>query len=403
MEFNCTLLTTTEEVDPVEDIAINRGFRLILVEITGALCIVLNSLNIAVLRKAPHCFGESTTLLFTTLAVVDLSTGVIIMFSEIFYVLTEIPNKYPEFCVLIYPLIVLFGILSAMLLACLSFDKLIAITRPLRYSQIVTQKRVKFVVVGVVLLSAMNMIGYWTLILRDSSEIMYFHQKSLYCRMHMEESNGDRSNAITLLQTFGFICMLLPLIIVTYVNLRLLFIVYQHNRRQSIAPFATSRGQIRKSATSMTLVNGGSSPRGSPCCSPDPNRRESSMHPPPSESRTTGKDRRTSSRVSLALLNLKALRKHRESNVSVGTHQRRSHYKGLRTVLVMVIAYYLAWMPLLVDVCINIILNNATSATLEFVTFFMAYSNSWWNALVYLLMNSAYRAAAYRIIRCDRY
>lgn len=398
--LNASVTMSSSSTGDPGDVAINRALRLILVEITGALCIVLNSLNIAVLSKAPQCFGESTTLLFITLGVVDLCTGVIIMVSEAFYVLTNIPTTSHIFCALIYPVLVLFGILSAMLLACLSFDKLIAITRPLRYSQIVTKRRVTILVVIVVLISGMNMVGFWVIILRSSTDIMYFHRQSLYCRMYMESNEGTRAKAITILQTFGFICMFLPLIIVTYVNLRLLFIVYQHNKRQSIAPFATSRGNVRKSVTSTTLINGGISPKGSPCGSPEPCRRESTIT---TNEGSNGRDRRTSSRVSLALINLKALRRHRESTVSTGTRQRRSHYKGLRTVLVMVIAYYLAWMPLLIDISINIILNTATSATLEFVTFFMAYSNSWWNALLYLFMNSTYRTAAYRIIKCNRH
>lgn len=382
-----TALALTSSPPPVE-VAVNKVLRLFLVEVTGALCIILNSLNIAVLRRAPDCFGESTTLLFTALGIVDLTTGIIIMFSEAFYVLSDIPFATPSnFCVFIYPVIVLLGILSAMFLGCLSLDKLMAITRPLRYSQIVTKFRVKCLVLAVSTFSAMNMVGYWVLIFLESPKVMYFHKESLYCRMHMyEKDSGERSKGITLLSTFGFFCMFLPLILVTYVNLRLLFIVYQHNKRQSIAPFGAVKEQRQKSITSMSNLNGSQNGTVSPTDSPVPG----------------GKDRRTSSRVSLPLINLKALRKHRESTASATTRHRRSHYKGLRTVLVMVIAYYLAWMPMLVDVCLNIIYNTKTEASFEFVTIFMAYSNSWWNALVYLLMNRTYRRAAYKIIRCDR-
>lgn len=385
-----TALAFTVSPPPVE-VAINKGLRLFLVEVTGALCVILNSLNIAVLRRAPDCFGESTTLLFTALAIVDLTTGIIIMFSEAFYVLSEIPSAKPSyFCVLIYPVIVLLGILSAMFLGCLSLDKLMAITRPLRYSQIVTKFRVKLLIVAVFTFSAMNMVGFWVLIFMESPKIMYFHKESLYCRMRMDhQGSGERLKEITLLQTFGFFCMFLPLIMVTYVNLRLLIIVYQHNKRQSIAPFGAVKEQNRQRCTMVTstsVANGSQNGTSSPTDSPVPG----------------GKDRRTSSRVSLPLINLKALRKHRESTASTTTRHRRSHYKGLRTVLVMVIAYYLAWMPMLVDVCLNIIYNTKTEASFEFVTIFMAYSNSWWNALVYLLMNRTYRRAAYKIIRCDR-
>lgn len=354
LNVSVTMSSFSSSDDPGGDeaVAINRALRLILVEITGALCIVLNSLNISVLSKAPQCFGESTTLLFITLGVVDLCTGVIIMVSEALYVLTNIPDTSHIFCALIYPVLVLFGILSAMLLACLSFDKLIAITRPLRYSQIVTKRRVTILVVIVVLISGMNMVGFWVIILRSSTDIMYFHEQSLYCRMRLESNEGTRVKAITILQTFGFICMFLPLIIVTFVNCRLLVIVYHQKQR------LTRRDQ-----------------------------------------RNNG----IRSHVRFALINLKALRRHPESRDNHTRQRRRSHYKGLRTVLVMVIAYYLAWMPLLIDISINIILNTATSATLEFVTFFMAYSNSWWNALVYLFMNSTYRTAAYRIIKCNRH
>ena len=113
-------------------------FHLVAYSISTVLCIVLNALNLAVVPRASNCFSENTRLCLFALSVVDLLTGVICSSAGIAFVLVRVP---PALSLTVVYLCTVFVWQSMMILTLASLDRYVAVTRPLRYMQLFTHRK----------------------------------------------------------------------------------------------------------------------------------------------------------------------------------------------------------------------------------------------------------------------
>ncbi|KAJ8045906.1 Histamine H2 receptor [Holothuria leucospilota] len=322
-------------------VGIPQILRSFSVTVTGSLCIILNSINILILQRAPHSFGETTSLILTLMAVNDVCTGFTIVVTENFETWSNIPINEATFCNIAFPLKAFFVYYSLSLLGVLNLDRLILVTRPLRYFLLVTRARM----VGALILAAL-MPSIIAFSVRKTS----FSVRNRYCRLPKSYSETTDEFIISMV---AFYIMILVLFI-TYANFHLLFIACRHRIKMN-------------SIASITSTTGNSTTRVKNVVNDVIDRRPSNLE--------TGNQDQV-----------------RESN------SKPLDLKGLRTVLMVTFALYLAAAPYFVRLVLNVVDQSyVTDPVFEFCGYIAGYSNSWWNPLIYLMMNSSYRNTAKRM------
>lgn len=336
--FNTTHVTSTEDTLTYFEVPLHKIIRLIANDICGILSIVLNAMNLVVLKHIT-CFGEVTICLLKVLAIVDLCTGVVVILLENAYLLTSIPDYWDGFCKTLFPVVVFCGLFSCFLLGLLSFDRYMAIRKPLRYPVLFTRKWLVFMVIGCGFVALCDVVlTSWRTLPLDG---FVFNEGTRFCRMDIAGS-GNTSAYLMI----GNLTVLVAVILITYINIHLVIIAWRHATK-------IRDSEVMSQAPESANLTATSVPGN---MTPTPTRRP---------------------RV-----------------------RRRNEFRALRTVLVMTLAYYLAWLPMFIDVSMYVLSQYDTPAVYEFFTYYMPYSNSWWNPVIYLLMNRAYRKAARRHVFC---
>lgn len=322
---------------PYYDVPLHKIVRLIAVDITGILSIVLNAMNLIVLKHI-NCFGDVTMQIIKVLAIVDLCTGVVVIALENSYLLTSIPDNWGGYCKTLFPIVVFCGLFSCFLLGLLSFDRYMAIRRPLRYPVLFTNKWL------IVMISICAFVALCDVLLTSWRQLpldgFFFFEPTRYCRMKI---SGDTTSVFLMI---GNLTVLVAVIAITYINVHLVIIAWRHAtkiRDSEVTSQGPESANLTATSAAVTMT-------------PTPTRRP---------------------RV-----------------------KRRNEFRALRTVLVMTLSFYLAWLPMFIDVTMYVFFKFDTPAAYEFVTYYLPYSNSWWNPIIYLLMNRAYRKAARRHVLC---
>lgn len=305
-----------------------KFFRSLATNVVAILSIALNTLSLLVLRRSPTCFGETTQLIIVAMSIMDFCTGVQILLMENLSTWSRLPDVWGGYCKVAYPSMAFIQLSSTMFVVTLSVDRLIIITRPLRYPTIVTKTRLKLVLVSC--LVPPSIVAY---AVRGS----YFFTKTRYCRMYLIASEYPLMLLVTVL-------FLAAILITTFVNAKLFLIATRMKRKIiQVAP-EHSKGIISSISIHFSSYGG--------------------------------------SKVETKL-----------------KEQPAGDLKTLRTVLIITMALYVGWFPFFVRVVHNFITLEKSSRIFEFLGFFAGYNCSWFNPVVYLLMNTSFRREALIILK----
>ncbi|PIK37689.1 putative G-protein coupled receptor [Apostichopus japonicus] len=304
-----------------------KFFRSLATNAVAILSIALNTLSLLVLRRSPTCFGETTKLIIIAMSIMDLSTGVQIILMENLSTWSRLPDVWSGYCKLAYPSMAFIQLSSTMFVVTLSIDRLIIITRPLRYPLIVTKTKLKLVLL--LCLIPPSIVAY---AVRGS----YFFTKTRYCRMYLIASEYPLMFLVSIL-------FLIAILITTYVNAKLFLIASRMKKQIAPAP-EVSKGNIPSISVHFSTSVGHS-------------KRVDKVKGQPGD------------------------------------------LKALRTVLIITMALYIGWFPFFVRVVHNFVTLQKSSRIFEFFGFFAGYNCSWFNPVVYLLMNTSFRREALLIFK----
>ncbi|XP_041481984.1 probable G-protein coupled receptor 21 [Lytechinus variegatus] len=154
---------------------------LLMMIVTCLLIIVGNVIVLIVFHYTPS-LNNASGIFIKSLACADLGVGICCSFSIHSWFLQEWPYGDASCAITGYTLAVAVGV-SIIGLACLSIDRYIAITRPLKYFTILTKTRARIIVIAVWLISAgiflPSMFGWGT---------FHYNDHSYECSLHWEEN-----------------------------------------------------------------------------------------------------------------------------------------------------------------------------------------------------------------------
>lgn len=208
-----------------------RGFRLLSSFAVGTMSIILNSVTIFVLSKSENnCFGEITTIFVRALAWNNLFSGLQLVLVEIIILLTPLPQVWPDLCILLTPLFYTSINLSALFLCCLSIDRYVAVSYPLRYPIVLT----KTVAVRLLLIAAHSgTISCWLLFFYHHFKYRetFFSFDIYYCQTIYTPQFQDP--IWILLLAIGIVVPTVSFTLITVVNIKLFIIAVGHVKRQN--------------------------------------------------------------------------------------------------------------------------------------------------------------------------
>ncbi|XP_022108236.1 beta-3 adrenergic receptor-like [Acanthaster planci] len=209
------------ECEPQKQIA-HRAVRATYIGADFVLTMLGNILTIAVIRKVEE-FSDGTKMLFTSLALADLGVAFVAATSLV----AEISGRwiFPAWmCEVSFGTFYIFTAVSVCMLIFLTFDRLVAVLRPLRYSLILTKGRSLFATAFIWFACAVGAI-----ITLATNQIIY-NKCSAMCVTRLRSI----PQSIVALVTFYII----PLTLILLMNLKLLSVARQHARRSrnQVAP-----------------------------------------------------------------------------------------------------------------------------------------------------------------------
>ena len=89
-----------------------------------------------------------------------------------------------------------------------------------------------------------------------------------------------------------------------------------------------------------------------------------------------------------------------ESNIMVSPKSRVSKWKALKINLIIVVSFTIAWIPYsIIQVIMGFYKRDAIPQTITFIIMWLAFANSFWNFVVYFVMNRHFRVAVYKYCR----
>ncbi|XP_033105183.1 probable G-protein coupled receptor 21 [Anneissia japonica] len=193
-EPSVTGMSSTAIIDVMRDEAFKPNHYLITTFIFTAMILIIggNLIVITVFHYTPS-LRNPTSVFITSLAIADLGVGISCLFS-IQAVFAEKWSFSFGFCKAVgFSLAVVVGV-SIMTLGCISIDRYIAVTKPLRYYTIVTKKRARLASLGVWILSFIIFIP--SLFGWGSYE---FSKETYECRLHWSQDVGFSFYVISIL------------------------------------------------------------------------------------------------------------------------------------------------------------------------------------------------------------
>ena len=89
-----------------------------------------------------------------------------------------------------------------------------------------------------------------------------------------------------------------------------------------------------------------------------------------------------------------------ESNITTSPNSRVSKWKALKINLIIVVSFTIAWIPYsIIQVVMGFYRIDAIPETITFIIMWLALANSFWNFVVYFVMNKHFRDALYKYCR----
>lgn len=320
--FRCVTDTTTDAASltdgTVDSCAPSVPFTVLFV-LCGMITIFSNVINLIALNHAQQCFNDNTRLCFQAVAVIDFFVGLFCCtFHSLRFSGLSISRTRTFSIIGVIGCSTLFN-QSIMILACVSIDRYLAVTRPLRYHTIVTKKRMIILIFSGVVIGTLN------------SSASFTHK--------IVAGFSDLKFASVDIATHPILVIYFTLIlasagVTTFCNVTLIMLARKHRRRIAALANNTERGKTAKSD-------------------------------------------------------------------AVG-HQPRGN-KDLRTIFAVTGAFYITWGAQVSVNFTSAAIGKEMPCIARNVLLIFVISNSFWNALIYLLMNSTFRKIVFRMFARDSF
>nr|XP_054760473.1 probable G-protein coupled receptor 21 [Lytechinus pictus] len=320
--FRCvtdmTTYPTTLTEGTVDSCAPSVAFTVLFI-LCGIITVFSNIVNLVALAHTQQCFNDNTRLCFQAVAVVDFFVGLFCCtFHSIRFSGLSISRTRTFSIIGVIGCSTLFN-QSIMILACVSIDRYLAVTRPLRYHAIVTKRRMIVLIVFGMFVGTMN----------SSASLAH---KIIAGFSDLKFASVDiASNPILVIY---FALILTSAGVTTFCNTVLVILARKHRRRIA--------------ATSCT-----------------------------SERSKAG-------------------------DTESGGHQ-RSGNKDIRTIFAVTGAFYITWGAQVSVNFTSAALGKEMPCIARNILLIFVISNSFWNALIYLLMNSSFRRIVWRMFTRDTF
>ncbi|XP_072028510.1 beta-1 adrenergic receptor-like [Amphiura filiformis] len=330
MESNADTTVSSESIDMTtsytEEDVVYSGLvatRTIVLIISSTLIIIGNIVNLIVLPKL-ETVQESTLVLLMGLAVIDLSTG---LFCGIFGIPSAITDTWMfgrGMCVIIGLLYTTTVGFSLIVLLLISVDRYIAITRPLRYPELVNRKRA--VAAMVASIASFPITLYFLGTVDVPFDNVTFNPAYAQCLVDF----GNPNNAVL---SITLLCSSVLGVIATIavIYLRILCIAWK----------------VGRAVAALRLDN------------------------PPGE---------------------------RQISRGFSKHE----WKATRTTLIVTGGFTVAWLPYIITQIWSASSRQRLSAPGQFLVFILPTCNSWWNVLIYSVMNRQFRWTVKRMARLNQ-
>lgn len=321
------------------------GIRLGVAYTVSFLCIFLNAITLYILHKPRDLFGDTTAMILKCLSAADLVNGIYIFLTENINLLTRLPFTWESYCYFLLPLSFNQLTLSSFFLSCLTIERYIAVTYPLRHPIILSTTRTKKVLIA----GAIFVLSLSVLFVSNDRVIFsgrYFSNDTYLC--HTSVTPNFASPIWVIFATLSFSILLTAITLTTAINVCLLRVAIGHARKQRLL---ISRFQAASEGSSIKCE--------------------------------LGKEEIISSKT--LNLNIKC-----------------SEVKALKSVLVIVLAYYVTWLPFTAYL-LNLLISGRQPSPLGIVvSYYLVYSNSWINNLIYMVMYKSFRKLAMEFLRLRR-
>ena len=227
----------------MNDTTSDELFKPIVISIMIVLNITLNGLTIAVIARYPQLRDDRTTLFMFSLTLSDLANGCTAMPISAALCSSATPSVRHETNVL--PRIesfasVWFSVTSMHSLCWLTLCKMVAITNPLRYEEILTRNRCYFIICGLWLTGALS-----------GGTIAYYVESWRFdtCAYNVTISKGN----VGLLSVVFIIALLCPVVCLVYSTTRI-FRAILRTHRQIAAQEISIGGESNHVATNPSLT-----------------------------------------------------------------------------------------------------------------------------------------------------
>lgn len=304
-----------------------------------------------------NAFDRTTVFLYQALAIVNMLAGIS---GATYGFIMGTRAKWPFdkiSCLVLVRGHYLFLYQSALILCCISVDRCLMITLPLRYPSLVTAKRAK---VGLFCLLLMSLCSMIPLIPIQGFPLATSSRER--CAGNPFQIRGSDLGWVGL---FLFLISI-PLLGTTTANVCMMRAALRHRKRIEPAP---------------------SSPSPSPLITP----RTRSATP---SSTYTDKTTLTVERSGIIQrLGLSAFNRSKPKKMS-------SHFKTIRTTVTMTVAYYLSWIPISSYFILQTTRGVASvSKEFYFCAFGINLCACWWNIIFYVATNTPLRNAAKALLK----
>ena len=293
--------------------------------------ILANLVCIYVIRHTNE-MSEGAKVFMVSMAVSDLSVGVIAAFS----IAPAFLGWWPwgnVLCIMTAAFVTIFCMASVSSLVCISIDRIIAVTNPLRYPSIVTRRRALVVTTAVWICCFLIIACLW-----HNSPPVEYNDASVTCAWMWEDDTQCLAVAICI----GLSLFIVPCIIMSVLYLRLLMISQKHARRIAASSPAASLNRSPSLGT------------------------------------------------------------HRSSDSSEGSGRFSNDHKALKMFFVVTFAFTVAWAPYSITSLFSCVTGITIAEWSEFLVHWLAFSNSWFNVIIYVCMNTSLRNTAVRLLRRNK-
>ena len=298
------------------------------------MAVILNILNIIILRRNPELFGETTTVFALAMSRVDAINGFCFLVLENIYMFTDFLTYHLPACWVVIFFSIFSNNSSLQFIACLTFDRSLAVRYPLRYHTLISPKKAKIISCLAVLLSLVVTLS--STLNRASSYDITLENTVRICFIDNEKIVGNNVGLAIFYFVCSFLCLLLPALFVLVANFYLFLVTIYHARR------------LEAMIHSQPAIGGLPSVNGT--------------------SNTTGSA---------------------GNNVQMTAYPTDLQTKVVRTFLVISGVFLSIWSPTVIFVAlVNI---SAHNRILQVIVTMLLSCNSWTNAIIYFLMNKRYR------------